>query len=984
MTGSYDGSIRIDTSINTQAINTGLSAIENKIKGLGVVIGTVFSVKQLIDFGTNALTAASDLAEAQNVVDTAFGSMSYKMEQFADKALETYGISELTAKQMGSTYMAMAKGMGVATTAASDMAVTLTGRLSDIMSFYNKTQEQVDTIGRGVLTGETEPLKQIGVVMTQTNLAAYAMAQGFEKAYDEMSASEQLIVRYKYFLEQTALAQGDFAKTSEGWANQTRLLNERWTEFMTNLGGVLINTFTPALRFANEAVSFLNELFFGGRSEEDTTAAKNAEAIADELTSVGTAAEKSQKKLNGLLSGFDELHVISGASDSVEDKASAGIDTSNLLGVNLEADTNTAKKAANRYREILNEIYLAFKRHPLTKIIEEIIGSVGDFFGLLKDNGDISYGGAVNALMDILTAILAYKAVSGVTGAVQMFSSGFGGLLKVITAHPVAAVAVGIGALAIGIYELDRELKRQAIAEKFGDISISLEEIDTLVSPISDDLTALAAAFSESKTKIADAKENFEGLSKSIQSVFASLEQGEKVNSSITDQIDEWIDAALGYNDAVLDKTALQSLAATDSIITAEEQAILDNFDDLENSLSAKIETIRSQIHEITQAAADENRALMESELENIQELYSQIAQMTATQSDVQTSATWERLKNKAYTYESYDVLLQEMEKAREQSEAAIEKIEKSAYEQMMSVLMMMEKDGATEAEINAEKERYLAMINDTLKNKQQETLMYEMELLDAFAEAHDYSGIMDEKFMQEYNNLSSETEKEKAMQYYKLYKKAWEGGATREQIAQLEELAKTLGDESYSWAISAIAGAVAGTDETYGSWGTERQAVIDALADLGYECRESYSNELAAVVEDAGTLDGTKLLSDITAFTKLGTDSGQAFVDAVIACIENSNLGGYLNTNEGLAWLKDNFFTNTDVSFGNNLSGWWGNTAAGYGQQPSAAGTAPYNPSYYKIEQPIYIDGVYQDTVTIDMSTATRPNPIINNAKGQ
>lgn len=453
MAGGYDGSIRIDTLINTLPLNSGLNQIESRFKSLASTIGLAFGAKELISFGKNAVEAASDLTEAQNVVDTAFGEMSYKMEQFADTALETYGISELTAKNMGSTYMAMAKGMGVATDAASDMAVTLTGRLSDIMSFYNKTQSEVDTIGRALITGETEPLKAIGVVMTQTNLAAYAMAQRFSKTYTEMSSNEQLLVRYKYFLEQTALAQGDFSKTSENWANQTRMLSERLNEFMTNLGAVIMSVLTPALQFANEAVMFLNDLFFGGKTEEETTAAKNAEAVADEVTAVGTAAEKSEKKLNNLLSGFDELHIISGAkSDDDESVNGAGIDTSDLLGVNLEADASAAKKAAGKYRDIINEIYLAFKRHPLTKLIGDIIKKVGEFFGLFEDDGGIDAGGVVTMLMTVLEAFLAYKSISTITGAISAFSSGFGGLIGIITAHPVAAAVVGVIALAAAIY----------------------------------------------------------------------------------------------------------------------------------------------------------------------------------------------------------------------------------------------------------------------------------------------------------------------------------------------------------------------------------------------------------------------------------------------------------------------------------------------------------------------------------------------------
>ncbi|MGN1338873.1 MAG: hypothetical protein ACI4WS_01140 [Oscillospiraceae bacterium] len=516
MAGNYDGSIRIDTQINTQPISNGIGQIESKIKGLASAVGLAFGVKELIDFGSKAVSAASDLAEAQNVVDTAFGEMSYKMEQFAATALDTYGISELTAKNMGSTYMAMAKGMGVATDAASDMAVTLTGRLSDIMSFYNKTQSEVDTIGRAMITGETEPLKAIGVVMTQTNLEAYAMAQGLNKAYSEMSAQEQLLVRYKYFLEQTSMAEGDFAKTSEGWANQTRLLSERLNQFITNMGQVLMNIFTPALQFANEAVTFLNDLFFGG-NEEDSTAVKNAEAVSDEVAAVGTEAEKSEKKLNNLLSGFDELHIISGAKNEEDDTTEAGIDTSNLLGVSLEQDAATAKKSSKKYRDILNEIYLAFKRHPLTKLIEDILKNLGEFFGFIDENGNISAGDIVTTLENILTAFLAYKALDGTVGIVKNFSSGFGGLLKLITAHPVAAAIVGLTALGIAVYELTLELKKQDIADCFGDISISFEEIAELTDPISSGIDKVADAFSDNKSKLETAKDNFKEIATAVQ-----------------------------------------------------------------------------------------------------------------------------------------------------------------------------------------------------------------------------------------------------------------------------------------------------------------------------------------------------------------------------------------------------------------------------------------------------------------------------------
>lgn len=916
MTGSYDGSIRIDTSINSQPIDNGISAIENKIKSIGTTIGLAFGVKELVDFGKRAVTAASDLAEAQNVVDTAFGDMSWKMEQFAATALDTYGISELTAKNMGSTYMAMAKGMGVATDAASDMAVTLTGRLSDIMSFYNKTQSEVDTIGRALITGETEPLKAIGVVMTQTNLSAYAMAQGFAKTYEEMSSNEQLLVRYKYFLEQTAMAQGDFAKTSEGWANQTRLLSERWNEFITNFGGLIMNTLTPALEFANEAVSFLNELFFGGKDNaENTFAVKNAEAVTDEVTSMGAAADKSKKKLNNLIAGFDELHIISGAGSDKEKEQTtyAGIDTSNLLGVNLDADTKTAKKAAGKYRDVINEIYLAFKRHPLTKTVEGIIKGVGKFFGFIKDNNKISAGNIVDTLMDILGAILAYKAVKGIVGGVSTFAKGFGGLIGIITAHPVAAAVVGITGLAIGIFKLADELKRQEIASHFGDISISLEEIDELVSPIDKDINNLAKAFSDNESKIKTSRDNFVDLSKAIGATTDALKfssSSEDIDK-FTQQVDEYIDAALDYTNAKNDTSALRELYMADDKIDDTEQAVLDSIENLNGSVSSKIETIRAQIHAITQAAADENRGLVEAEIENIKKLYDELARLTSTQGDIEQSATWERLVSRAYTYDSYDVLLEEIKKAREQSEASQKEIDEALFKQMTSTIMDMRADGASESEIEKFRQDFIKSTDDSLNQKKKKSAEYELKLLDAWGKAH-YEFTEDklfDDFTKNNYNFQSDESRKRLKDYYEMYKKALQSGDQRqENLEKISQLANDLNEQYYLETTTALYRALVAEDKTYGDWSNERNAVVQSLTELGDEGASGFTNCFVDVIKGAETFDGAMLVPDINDFYKFGGDSGQAYLDGLADYIHEAAQSKNLNVEQVLGYTEKTF----------------------------------------------------------------------------
>lgn len=322
-----DGSLNFDTRIDTKGFAKGTNTIKGMAGGLtsifkkiGIALAGAFAVGKIVQVGKEAINFASDLQEVQNVVDTAFGDMSYKMEEFADKAIENYGISKLTAKQMGSTYMAMAKGMGQAADIASDSAIEITGRLGDIMSFYNKTASEADTIGRAVYSGETEPLKQIGIIMTETNLEAYALSKGYGKLYKEMSSADKLMVRQQYFLEQTNMAAGDFVKTQYSWANQTRILQERWKEFLGIIGSGLIQVLTPAVQFLNNAMSKLIEYatlagqvlskLFGLESTAEAVGS-SASAAGAGIGEMADETAAANKKISKSLSGFDELNNLS-------------------------------------------------------------------------------------------------------------------------------------------------------------------------------------------------------------------------------------------------------------------------------------------------------------------------------------------------------------------------------------------------------------------------------------------------------------------------------------------------------------------------------------------------------------------------------------------------------------------------------------------------------------------------------------------------
>lgn len=355
--GGADGKIVIETALDNNGFNKGVDSIKSKVNGLkgvvgklGAVIASAFAVKSLINFGKECIELGSNVAEVQNVVDTAFGDMAYKAEEFANSAIQNFGMSTLAAKKTASTYMAMAKGMGLNAESASEMAISLAGLTGDVASFYNISQELADVKLKSVFTGETESLKDLGVVMTQANLKAFALEQGISKDMSAMSQAELVGLRYNYVLNALSLASGDFAKTSDSWANQTRILSMQWQEFMSVIGQAMTTVLLPVVRVLNQIVSqlisaakaasaFVSSLLgikqqqsaegAAAVSEQINSSVEGQEALTDATKETTKATEEVADAQSKAIAGFDEINKLStggaGALPSVEaDSSSVG------------------------------------------------------------------------------------------------------------------------------------------------------------------------------------------------------------------------------------------------------------------------------------------------------------------------------------------------------------------------------------------------------------------------------------------------------------------------------------------------------------------------------------------------------------------------------------------------------------------------------------------------------------------------------------
>ena len=389
-------------------------ALGPALKKIGFALGAAFSVKKLIDFGADCLRLGSDLQEVQNVVDVTFSQMSKQVDNFAKNAAASFGLSETMAKKFAGTSGAMAKSFGFSEQAAYEMATTLTGLAGDVASFYNISQDEAYTKLKSVFTGETETLKDLGVVMTQSALDAYALANGYNKTTAKMSEMEKVALRYKFVQDQLSAASGDFIRTSDGWANQVRVLQLQFDSLKATIGQGLINVLTPVIKVINTIIGKLmslanafkafTEMITGKGSSGGGTSAAAAgmEAVAQSADKAntaaggaGSAAKKAAKDMKSVTTGIDELNIIdpdTGSDGGGSGGGAAGgydVDQFDMGAVDtsaVEAMDSKYQALIDRAKELKNLFEAGFKGgFGDTAVFDSIQASIDNIKDSLKN-----------------------------------------------------------------------------------------------------------------------------------------------------------------------------------------------------------------------------------------------------------------------------------------------------------------------------------------------------------------------------------------------------------------------------------------------------------------------------------------------------------------------------------------------------------------------------------------------------------------------
>ena len=513
---------------NFTAATNGMSKAANQVSRVIRTAFAVVGVTSMAALGKQAIDTASDLQEVQNVVDTAFGRMANSAEAFAKKA-RAFGLSELQAKKSSSTYMAMARSLGVAEERAASMSMAEAALTGDMSSFFNVSQDVADTAVKSIWTGETESLKQFGVVMTEVNLEAYSLAKGMGKAYSEMSQAEKVIVRYNYVMEQLAYVQGDATKTAGSWANQVRTTGQRLSETLSYFGSGLINILNGVFKPLNSAIDRLQyfaklfqsvtaQLFgsAGGSSGSTAMATATAEA-ASSAADIATGIEDAEKAAKRATLSIDQLHTLSGGDSGSASNASAG---ASLAGIDVGADAyymqaigaddvlddGTAKEIEARATRIADSIRNAFAKIRMVGDwigfgeavgpIDKLRGALTGLPGLIKENRDglITLGAAIAAIGTYMAGLKIANLISkvgGFQGVVLGIGKAIGSVVGMISS-PVVLIGAAVAAVVAGFVQLYQQSEgfRQGIDNTLSSIAENLGAIGSVAASIWSDTIA--------------------------------------------------------------------------------------------------------------------------------------------------------------------------------------------------------------------------------------------------------------------------------------------------------------------------------------------------------------------------------------------------------------------------------------------------------------------------------------------------------------
>lgn len=396
--GSASRSLVTGFSNTTKSIKSTRSGFRGLASTIGKFYATYWLVMRAVGKIGGAVDLASQLTEVQNVVDTTFGDMASKVDDFTKTSIQDFGMSELTVKQISSRFQALGTSIGISseqvangtavankalmsqnntlyktTDSMADMSLNLTRLAGDMASFYDVDQADVAKSLQSIFSGTIAPLRRYGLDLTQATLSEWAMKNGLDANIKSMTQAEKVLLRYNYVMANTQAAQGDFAKTANTWANSVRVLKQEFQAWGSIIGSVIINALKPfvqalskvmlkVISFTRTVADALGAIFgwtieISGRG----ATADGMEDIADGVGDIGDNADSSNKKAQKLkktLLSIDEIHALDDNSDSGSGGGSgSGGSGGGGAGGGVDSSLKKTDGLLEKYKSSIKDLY---------------------------------------------------------------------------------------------------------------------------------------------------------------------------------------------------------------------------------------------------------------------------------------------------------------------------------------------------------------------------------------------------------------------------------------------------------------------------------------------------------------------------------------------------------------------------------------------------------------------------------------------------
>ena len=396
--GSASRSLVTGFSNTTKSIKSTRSGFRGLASTIGKFYATYWLVMRAVGKIGSAVDLASQLTEVQNVVDTTFGDMASKVDDFTKTSIQDFGMSELTVKQISSRFQALGTSIGISseqvangtavankalmsqnntlyktTDSMADMSLNLTRLAGDMASFYDVDQADVAKSLQSIFSGTIAPLRRYGLDLTQATLSEWAMKNGLDANIKSMTQAEKVLLRYNYVMANTQAAQGDFAKTANTWANSVRVLKQEFQAWGSIIGSVVINALKPfvqalskvmlkVISFTRTVADALGAIFgwtieISGRG----ATADGMEDIADGVGDIGDNADSSNKKAQKLkktLLSIDEIHALDDNSDSGSGGGSgSGGSGGGGAGGGVDSSLKKTDGLLEKYKSSIKDLY---------------------------------------------------------------------------------------------------------------------------------------------------------------------------------------------------------------------------------------------------------------------------------------------------------------------------------------------------------------------------------------------------------------------------------------------------------------------------------------------------------------------------------------------------------------------------------------------------------------------------------------------------